>query len=755
MSTLIPPSPPESEDRHDAKALVALIEEARQRARRRRRGYAALALLAVAAGVVGFSVLDSGGGAGTAEGEGGVGAQVTDGRWRPATGLEGGSITALAVDPQHPETVFAATVQAGVFKSADGGGRWRSLNLPSRLGRPDAIAIAPADPETLYVGTGRGVAKTTDGGRSWRLTGSDLRGERMRGEFYLRGLEGFVYTLLVDQRDPDIVYAGTWNRGLLKSTNGGASWRRTGLGAVSTLVFDPRDPGTLYAAAVGAAIPYWDAMEKVSDGAGRGRGGVFKSSDQGESWDPVGLQGTTVHALALDPEHPGTMYAALQGNIKDGATDSKGILKTTDGGANWRDAGLKGRLITGLTLDPSNTDIVYATTSWEGGVFKNEDGGRSRSWRTIAGDPTLRPGSEFSTALALDPRNPETIYVATSADFTTGEGAGVSKSLDGGRSWRSTNAGLNGARVSALALAPGSPGTAYAAVRGRGVFKRADGRWRAVNTGVSNLFANAVAVDPQDPATVYAGTLIGIYKSTNGGANWRASFTQTSRDDRINSGLELAVDPQHPATVHAITASHNDRSVYESLVYRSQDGGRTWPRPSQVQAVRVPEYPGATADDWLFPAPPLAIDPLNPDTLYAGGLGVHRSVDGGKTWRKAGLPRSPVLALAVDPKDTAVVYAGTDAGLSKSTNAGTTWQPLQGALDDVRIEALAVDPEYRQTVIAGTDQGVYWSTDGGDRWRRFTHLPPRTFDALAVDRSAGLLYAGANGGGIYELKLAR
>jgi len=753
MSTLVPPSPPESEDRHDAKALEALIEEARQRARRRRRGYAALALLAVAAGVLGLSVLDSGGGTGTAAPEGGVGAQVTDGRWRPATGLEGGTITALAVDPQHPDTVFAATVQAGVFKSADGARTWRSLNLPSRLGRPDAIAIAPADPETLYVGTGRGVAKTTDGGRSWRLTGSDLVGKRKRGEGYLRGNEGFVYTLLVDQRDPDIVYAGTWNRGLLKSTNGGASWRRTGLGAVSTLVFDPRDPGTLYAGAVGAAIPYWDAMEKVSDGAGRGRGGVFKSSDQGESWDPVGLQGTTVHALALDPEHPGTMYAALQGNIKDGATDSKGILKTTDGGANWRDAGLKGRLITGLTLDPSNTDIVYATTSWQGGVFKNEDGGRSRSWRTIVGDPTLRSGSEFSTALALDPRNPETIYVATSADVTTGEGAGVSKSLDGGRSWRSTNAGLNGARVSALALAPGSPGTAYAAVVARGVFKRADGRWRTVNTGLTNRWFNAVAVDPQDPATVYAGTLGGIYKSTNAGANWRTLFTPALRDD-IRSGLELAVDPQHPATVHAITASHNDRSVYESLVHRSQDGGRTWPRSSQVQAVEVPEIPGASVDR-PWPAPPLAIDPVNPDTLYAGGLGVHRSVDGGKTWRKAGLPRSPVLALAVDPKDTAVVYAGTDGGLSKSTNAGTTWQPLRGALDDVRIEALAVDPEYRQTVIAGTDQGVFWSTDGGDRWRRFTHLPPRTFDALAVDRSAGLLYAGANGGGIYELELAR
>jgi photosystem II stability/assembly factor-like uncharacterized protein len=751
MSTITsPPAPPDSEDRHDAEALEALIEEARRRARRRRSGYAALALAAVAAGLLGFSVLDSsGGGTGTAEGGGGVSAQITDGRWRPAPGLEGGTITALAVDPQHPDTVFAATIQAGVFKSADGGRTWRSLNLPSRVGRPDAIAIAPADPETLYVGTGRGVAKTTDGGRSWRLTGSDLVGKRKRGEIYwrvggwVRG-DGFVYTLVVDQRDPDIVYAGTWNRGVLKSTDGGASWQRTGLGAVSQLLFDPRDPGTIYAAAVGAVIAYGDAIERVSDGAGRGRSGVFKSSDQGESWDPVGLQGTTVHALALDPEHPGTMYAG---------THTKGILKTTDGGANWRDAGLKGQTITGLTLDPSNTDILYATTpNWGGGVFKNEDGGRSRSWRSInAGTPPPLTGHEFSTALALDPRNPATIYVATKGDLPSEEGGGVSKSLDGGRSWRSTNAGLNGARVSALALAPGSPGTAYAAVVGRGVFKRADGRWRAVNTGLMNSGDAGVAVDPQDPATVYAGALGGIYKSTNGGANWRASLRAARHfrpdDSRVHSGVALAVDPQHRTTVYTITASLNDPPAYESLIYRSRDGGRTWPRFSQVQAVGVPEALGAIADQ-PDPTPPLAIDPLNPDTLYAGGLGVQR-------WRQAALPRSPVLALAVDPKETAIVYAGTDAGLSKSTNAGASWQPLQGALDDVRVEALAIDPKYRGTVIAGTDQGVFWSTDGGDRWRRFTHLPPRTFDALAIDRSAGLLYAGANGGGIYELELGR
>jgi photosystem II stability/assembly factor-like uncharacterized protein len=87
----------------------------------------------------------------------------------------------------------------------------------------------------------------------------------------------------------------------------------------------------------------------------------------------------------------------------------------------------------------------------------------------------------------------------------------------------------------------------------------------------------------------------------------------------------------------------------------------------------------------------------------------------------------------------------------KSSNAGATWQRLHGALDGVRVETLAVDPEDHRTVYAGTDRGVFWSTDGGLRWHRFTHLPDRPFDALAVDRSAGVLY----GGGVFELTLAR
>ena len=367
-----------------------------------------------------------------------------------------------------------------------------------------------------------------------------------------------------------------------------------------------------------------------------------------------------------------------------------------------------------------------------------------------------------SPAVALDPRHPATIYAGIGGGVD-GEG-GVSKSLDGGHSWRPMVAGLTAARVSALALDPAGDGTAYAAVDGRGVFKRVNGGWRAATKGLTRESVHAVAVDPQDPATVYAGTGAGVFKSTNGAASWRVSFTPWDDFTRVSA---VAVDPQDGATVYAHTV--NDATVPGDLVVKSTNRGHTWPATAQVQAVERPKVRRGVVgrlsgsvrlggDGFLIQevrAAPLAIAPLDPEVVYAGGLGVFKSVDGGITWRNAGLARRPVTALAVDPNEAAIVYVSTDAGLFKSTDAGTSWQPLRGALDGVLVEALALDPKYQGTVYAGTGRGVFWSTDGGDSWRRFTHLPLRPFTAVAVDRAAGVLYAGAYGGRIYELDLAR
>ena len=434
MSILTRPRPPRLDDPPDPEAPEALIEEARRRARRRRRGYAACTLVAAAGGLLAFYGFNGGVASPSQVHAGGPAAGAAAAApgdataWQSAPGLAGGAITAIGVDPQDPSMVFAATLEAGVFKSANGGRTWRPLDLAPGVSRVDALAIAPGDPKTLYVGTGRGVFKTTNGGASWQATSSDLLANETAERRQHRRIEGYVYTLAVDRHDPDTVYAATWEKGVFKTTDGGASWRSIGLRAVSPLVLDPRDPETIYAGAVGAATGPTSILHAS---------GVFKSSDGGASWHPVGLRGTNVAALALDPQHPKTVYAG---------TDGKGVVKSTDGGRTWRHAGFEGEDVGGLILNPKNPENVYAESKGE--IFASTNGGGT--WRALNAGWV---SGTWPTALALNPRNPATIYVGTitAVDGKGDVGAGIFKSVDAGDSWRPVNAGLTDARASARA----------------------------------------------------------------------------------------------------------------------------------------------------------------------------------------------------------------------------------------------------------------------------------------------------------------
>jgi photosystem II stability/assembly factor-like uncharacterized protein len=708
MSILTRPRPPCPDLPPDAEALEALIEEARRRARRRRRGYAAFALSATAAGLLAFYGFSGSGstspseGAGSPANEAVIAPQVRYGKWRPATGLEGGAITALALDPNHPRTIFAATLEAGVFKSSNGGGSWRALDIAPDANRVDALALAPRDPRTIYVGTGGGIFKSMDGGATWLAVNSGLFGDETAAEREHRLLEGFVYALAIDQTNQDVVYAATWEGGLLKTSDGGGSWQSIGLKALQTVVVDPANSEVVYAGAAGAALRgAWS------------NSGVLKSSDGGATWHSAGLHGMNVEALTLDPQDPETLYASTYG---------RGIFKTEDGGASWHGAGLEGQQTRGLILDPKNPDSVYAQS--KGRILATTDGGGT--WRTLNSGWV---SGTWPTAFALDPRNPATIYLGTitAVDGRGDVGAGLFKSLDGGHSWRPINAGLTDARVTELALDPRNPRTAYAGIDGRGVYKRVDGRWQAANAGLTSEGVHAVALDTRDPASVYAGTDGGVFKSTNGGASW-----ERLEGFRTNVSA-LAIDPQRSETVYAIAG--------EKGVFKSTDAGATWRR--------VARSFGTDADTGV-----LAVDP-DRDIVYAGGVGLLKSSDGGATWQSAGLMRSTVYGLALDPEEPATLYAGTDAGLYMSADAGGSWRSLGAALEDVPVEAVAIDSRARQTMYAGTDRGVFMSTNAGHSWRRLGGLPLRTFDALAIVASRHRVYAGAYGGGIFDLRHTR
>jgi len=720
MSILARPRPLRADDPADAEALEALIEEARRRARRRRRGYAASALVAAAAGLLGFYGFNHGGATHprTLAEQAPVGAGVPPlggASWRPARGLERAFIIALAVDPRHPRNVFAASREAGVFKSSDGGRSWRPVFTPSTdsAGRFDALAIVPQDPKIVYAGTGGGVFKSSDGGGTWHAANSGLFGKESAEERQHRLDEGYVTALVVDPRDSETVFAVTY-RDVFKTTNGGASWRRVGLGRAfaSALAIGPKDGETIYVGAAGAF-------------AGSAKSGIFKSTDGGGSWRAVGLQGRNVGALALDPEHAETLYA--------GTDDPAGLFKSTDGGASWRALGLEGDSI---ALDPQDPDTLYAGAGDE--VFRSTDGGRT--WRAL--EMAGVPAGGF-TALALDARKSTTLFA--------GAAAGVFKSRDAGRNWRATNAGLSAYRAGAFAVSTASPGTAYAAIEGGGVAKRAGGRWRTVNTDHN---VTALAVDPQDPDVVYAGAddPARLLKSTDGGRSWRrlrAPWPPWVPDRNLAAVAALAVDPQNPKIVYA-----NATDFFVSLVwFKSTDGGAAW------HVAEANFFPYAADADSEPSA--LTFDPLDPDTLYAYGEGaaLFKSTNGGATWQRAGSPVIPtsvsVHLLAIEPRQPATLYAGGDEGVFKSTDAGSSWRAVNAGFEDRSVSALAIDPQHPQTVYAGTDSGLFRSTNGGRSWQSFSDgLPTKgSIDELAVDPAAGILYAAVYGRGIFELTL--
>lgn len=366
----------------------------------------------------------------------------TDGgrNWRQInTGLAG-TVHALGVDPQKPDTIYGGIAAGGVYKSTDGGESWRAVNagLTGLDLFPGALAIDPKTP-TLYVATsGGGIFKSTDSGDSWRpINTSSVNTPR-------------VFALAIDPSSPTTIYAGSKNGGVFKSSDGGGSWHSVNVGLsdvttsdFATLVIDPRTPTTLYVGWTGG--PYGVPS------------GVYKSNDAGNSWFAInaGLPDSrVVHTLAIAPSAPTTLYTSL----RFAGTNDIGVYKTIDGGKTWTLAGQSSSIWDVLGVDPRTPDIVYASgaASREGsGIFKTTDGGLT--WRPInTGLINLHVN-----ALAIDPQTPTTLYLGT-REWPGQVHGGVFKSIDGGNTWHAMNAGLTDFNIIALAIDPKAPSTVYA-----------------------------------------------------------------------------------------------------------------------------------------------------------------------------------------------------------------------------------------------------------------------------------------------------
>jgi photosystem II stability/assembly factor-like uncharacterized protein len=497
-------------------------------------------------------------------------------------------------------------------------------------------------------------------------------------------------------------------------------------GTVTALAVNPSDSNFMY--------------------AGTDKAGVFKSLDAGRTWSSAsaGLgrvwhqQFMPVRALVIDPSDPRIVFAAARADV----------FKTTDGGGHWIESGqgLGTAHINALVMDPTTPSVLYAGTSE--GVFRTSDA--AASWDLTNAD--VRPD-----ALVLDPTNPMVMYsvdqeILKSVDGgQTWEGLGVTqaqalvidpvdpdvlyaaswpgvaKTIDGGATWTEKDTGLTGEFVSALAIDPSDPNVLYAGnvsvdygndVSFTTVFKTLDGaeHWTEADAGLG-MALNGDVVFAFDPTAgrVFAGTNVGVFETIDRGATWTESSDGLSD---VETNL-VVVDPAAPGNIYASTGAPTLDTAVASPVYRSTDGGRSW---------------SARSAGLSLPVLALALNPQDSQVLYAGTYrGVFETTDGGGSWTRAsrGLHRTEIDALAVSPSNPNVLYAG-GYGLYRSTNAGRTWRVIGGVAHG--IVALVVSPRDEGTVYAGTYSDGLWKTsDGGRTWHREAPHLLRYIHSLAID----------------------
>jgi len=306
--------------------------------------------------------------------------------------------------------------------------------------------------------------------------------------------------------------------------------------------------------------------------------------------------------------------------------------------------------------------------------------------------------SESVVSIALHPKNPNILYVATND--------AVYKSRDGGETWEKFPS-FSARRVTTLAIDPLFPATVYAGTMGDAVYKSPDGgqRWLPHNVGLKEhvSFVNQFVFHPAASEQIYAATTIGAFYTKDAGRNW---------EERMNGMKEvhivtaMAINPKDPTMLYGGTTGG---------VYRSDDGALNW---KKINNGLIPETELMAA--MALGVNAIEIERANPDIVYAGTTkGVFRTVDRGEQWERIGqtLPDPFVSSLALHPTDVSLLYLGGPAGVWKSMDDGKSWQAMNQGLATLNVRALAMAPHNPQTLYVGTNgSGLYRSVDAGVTW---------------------------------------
>jgi photosystem II stability/assembly factor-like uncharacterized protein len=490
--------------------------------------------------------------------------------------------------------------------------------------------------------------------------------------------------------------------------------------------------------------------------AGAADGGVWRSTDAGQSWKPLmhDEDSLSIGSIAIDPTNPNIIYAGTGEPTGWPYYAGVGVLKSIDGGATWTTTGtMNNDHIARVVIDPTNTQIVYcAGFGPGGGLYKTTNGGTS--WTLIrAGD---------ITDVVLNPSATSTLYIGVRHD-------GVYKSTDSGATWTKLAGGLPAmaSQRVMLTLCPASPLVLYAKLD-QTVYKTTDGGSTWTNLGnhggsTYGYWCTYIAVDPTDSNIVFSAG-VSVERSLNGGTTWTSAMGGTDPEiDRLHAD-------QH-AMVFDPTNHNNIYAGGDGGVYRSTDGGNTWLKVSTgliitqfydigVSAAVPSMFGGGTQDQgtnlttagltWKkifgWDGGYLLFHPTDPFTMWqeSQNNNIRKTTDGGQTWTGAttGLTGSGpwIGAMILDPSNPNILFTGRQE-IFRSTNGAASWSAVSLTVGG-DVSTLAMAPSSSAVVYAGTSTGKVWkSTNGGTTWTEITTgtasgsatLPNRVVTRVTVD----------------------
>lgn len=660
--------------------------------------------------------------------------------WRMVGPFRGGRTVSVTGIAGQPNVYYFGSVGGGVWKTTNGGVTWSPIFDAEPVASVGAIAIAPSDPNIIYVGsgepdlrsdlsTGNGMYKSTDAGASWQHIGLDDSRQIAR--------------IVVDPKDANVVlvaavghaYGANAERGVFKSSDGGKSWKRVLYKDEQTsaidLAADPDNPGTLYAALWHVQRPPWSQYPPDN-----GQGAIYRSTDEGETWAPLtasglphkdwgrvgvavarGTGGKRVYALIDTPKNP----------------KQAGLFRSDDSGASWSRIGTDSRILGRLwyfgevDVDPKNQDVVYLPNV---SLYRSENAGKD--WQAIKG----APGGDDYHALWIDPTNPERMIV--------GSDQGATISVDGGKSWSSWY-NQPTAQFYHVITDNEFPYRIYGSQQDSGtvsIASRSDygsisfRNWYSIGAGESGY----IAPDPSDANTVYGGDPYGpvlrfdrVTGQTQDVSPLPVAAFGTEMPERKLRATwtsPIVISPRDPHTVY----------FGSQFLLRSSDRGMSWQQIS-------PDLTGAAANNTGKKSGPptlttakasgygviytIAPSPLDENVIWTGsdtGM-INLTRDGGKTWNNVSPPGlsdwSKISLIDAGHFDAGTAYAAVDRHrlddmtpyVYRTHDYGKSWTKISGDIAaGAFVRAVREDPVRKGLLFAGTESGVYFSVDDGDHW---------------------------------------